>query len=503
MTSQSFAVAAERQTSLAQRATRFVGAACALIVTGALGDLALRAAVRLETRWDELAYHLPFAALRGGLAIPYDMSDEMRPRFEGFPPLAQWLQGVLWRLTGSINGTGIACYLAFVVFLAYCHLALRASFWLVALIALTAPLVLIHTTVSYIDLIGNSFLAIGFASCLHLYLFPGQSSRRILLWGLGGLVAAAWSKYQMAPLVAVAFGLFTIVGLSRTPNAGLNRRQVATILFVAGMLAALPYLKNLYFYANPFWPVRVPLAPDLFPYLETGQIDKSDLPPPLRNYGQVSLFIRSLFEINHPTSYDDRPRWIIDQGNAWIAYRSGGFWGAGVVFYLLTAAAMLVTTSRNRGIVACLVFIGVLSLVALLPQSYELRYYLFIPLTWAAAIGMAFPAFRQAAPVAGLLFLLAAMGLFAHMASENRTYYATNRLDYRTTADNWGAPFYWAKMRPGISYCAAGMAPIGILLTGPTMAEFSVLDRTREELCPEGSTVLAPDGAQYRQGDAW
>jgi hypothetical protein len=490
-------------TSLAERANRTVSAGCALIAAVAVGDLAIRAAVRLETRWDELVYHLPFAALRGGLAIPYDMNEEMYPWYQGYPPLPHLLQGVLWRLTGSINATGIVCYLALLAFLAFCHLALRAKFWLVALIALTAPMVLIHATVSYIDLIGNSFLAIGFSSCLYLYLFPERPSRLILLGGLAGLVLAAWSKYPMVPLVAVALGIFALLGLSRGTTTGLSRRQTATLLVLAAVLAALPYLKNLYLYQNPFWPLRIPVAPDLFPYAVDIQNSSSDLPPPLQQFGHVSLFIRSLFEIGHPTHYDYRPRWIIDQGNAWIAFRSGGFWGAGVAFYLLATAGMLVVHDRRKGIVATIALLGLLSLVAVLPQSYELRYYLFIPLLWAAAIGMTFPKLRQVAPRTALCFLVTVLGLFSYMASENDVYYQTLRLDYRTAALNWGAPYYWDKMQRGKTYCAVGMAPIGIFLTGPTMSEFRIFDRTTEALCPDDSIVLTMDGAQYRKGGAW
>src|SRR5207249_4762493 len=126
------------------------------------------------------------------LHLPYDMNDTMKPFYQGYPPLPDVLQGFLWRLTGSVNATGVLNYLAFVVFLAYCHLALHARFWVVALIALAAPMVIIHTTVSYVDLFGNSLLAIGVSSCLHLYLFPERPSRLVLLSGLGGLIGAAW-----------------------------------------------------------------------------------------------------------------------------------------------------------------------------------------------------------------------------------------------------------------------------------------------------------------------
>ena len=209
-----------------ERATEVLAASGTLLALLALGDLAVRAALRLELRWDTFLYHLPFAALRGGLPIPYDMNDLMRDRYEGFPLLADLVQGALWRLTGSINATGVVNYLAFVAFLVYCHFALRARFWLVALIALTAPMVVIHTTVSYVDLFGNSLLAIGMSSCLHLYLFPERRARAVLLGGLTGLIGAAWTKFNLVPVVGLGLCLCLAVSLRRPLREALSKRRV-------------------------------------------------------------------------------------------------------------------------------------------------------------------------------------------------------------------------------------------------------------------------------------
>ena len=201
------------------RATSVLTASGALLALLALADLAVRAAVRLDLWWDTFWYHLPIAALRGELRIPYEMSDTVKGYYQGFPPLPQLVQGMLWRMTGSINATGVVNYLAFATFLAYCHIVLNATFWLVALIALTAPMVLIHTTTSVVDLFGNSWLAIGVSSCLYLYLFPQRSSRAVLLCGFGGLIGAAWSKYQLVPLVVLVWCFFLCASLRR-PRRG-------------------------------------------------------------------------------------------------------------------------------------------------------------------------------------------------------------------------------------------------------------------------------------------
>jgi hypothetical protein len=490
-----------RSSVFVRRASLAVTVICALAVSAALVDLAVRAAVRLEIRWDTFAYHVPFAALRGGLSIPYEMNDQYQAAYDGFPPLPDLVQGVLWRLAGSVNATGLLNYLALVTFLGYCHVVLRARFWLVGLISLTAPMVLIHTTVSYVDLFGNSLLAIGVASCLYLYLFPERASRLVVLGGLAGLAGAAWSKYLLVPLVGLVLCFLAVFILRRTLTAGFTRRQAAALLFAAAAIAAIPYAKNLAMYGNPFWPIRMPVLSQVFPYqIDPAPDEALQRPPPLKDYDHFSLFINSLFEINHPTHYDYRPRWIIDQGNAWIAYRMGGFWVIGVITYLVATITMLVVCARRSGIVASLALVGTLCVVGFLPQSNELRYYMFIPLTWAAAIGMLFPQFRASFPRAGLAFVVLALALFLHMVSENTTHYEIAKIDYQEAAREWGATQWWAKLEPGKKYCVVDMVPIGILLTGPTMSEYSIVDRSKEALCPDDSIVVTRDGVQGRKG---
>ena len=181
--------------------------ACVAVAIVALADLAVRSAILLDPfGFDAFFYHLPIAARLAGVSIPYDMNDWAR-QFEAFPPLPELVQGLLWRITGSINATGVVNFIAFGAFLIYAHKVLRAPFWLVALISLSAPLVLIHTTVDYVDLFGNAFLAIGVSSCVFAYLFPERRARAVVIGGLAGLTLAAWSKYLLVPIVVVFFAL--------------------------------------------------------------------------------------------------------------------------------------------------------------------------------------------------------------------------------------------------------------------------------------------------------
>jgi hypothetical protein len=459
----------------------------------ALADLALRAALRQDLAWDTVLYHLPFAALRGGVPIPYDMNDEMRPFYEGFPPLPHLVQGALWRLTGSMRATNLANYLALAGLLGYGQRVLRAPFWLVALIALTAPMAIIQASATYVDLFGNAFLAAGAASCLYVFLLPERAHSGVLLGALGALAAAAWSKYQLVPVAGLLLCIFTWVALARPLAARLERRQIALLCAATAVLAAGPYLKNLMLYGNPFWPIRVPLFGDWFPYTRDALTEGyAQRPVPLRQLGQFALFFHSLLELNHPQAHAWGPRWSIDQGHADIAFRMGGFWGLAAAVYLLTLVVMLVTCFRRRGLAASAAILAILGFVAMLPQSNELRYYLFIPLSGAAMIGMLFRGFSQIAPRSGLALVAVAIGLFLHMAFENRSHYQIERIDSEMAARAWGAAPWWPTLAPNTTYCAVGLAPMAILLTGPHLSEHAIVDRSRAALCPPSTVIIRP-----------
>ena len=480
---------------------------CKALAIVALLDLAVRSAILLEPfGFDTFFYHLPFAALRGGVAVPFDMNDTVRAQFDGFPPLPELLQGLLWRITGSVNATGVVNFLAFAVFLAYSHKVLRAPFWLVALISLTAPLVLIHTSVDYVDLFANAWLAIGLSSIMFAALLTEGRGRAVVIGALAGLTLAAWSKYTVVPIVIVAFVVLTVMVLRSTTAFRFTRRQAVAVLLVFAVLASAPYVKNLAFYGNPFWPLRVPLAGSLFPYtadpaaLHDGQ--PIDRPPDLKNAPQLQVFVESLFETRNPLRYPDRPRWILDQFQ-WSprnAHRMGGFWGLGTAIFLVLSAAMLIAYRPRAGIIATVSGLAFLCFVGVLPQSNELRYFMFIPLTWAATVGMLFKPIQARFPRAAVGILAVVLVLFGYIVSENWQYYQLAALDNRAAAKIWGADKIWPLLRPGETYCAVHMYPLGFLMTGPTLSEFSIVDRSKASLCPPGTIIITNGGVQGPAG---
>ena len=464
-----------------------IGAVVALLLLG------VRATEQFDPSWDSLAYHLPFAALRAGIDISFEIPQTLVDLYNGAPPLPELLQGLIWRITGSVSATGLASYLALVGFAVWTSRMLRAPFWLVVLIPLTAPLVIIHATASYVDLITGVFFATGAITAIYLWLFPGRGTKFLLAGGLLALAAAFWSKYTVLPFAAALFLLYVPIGLDVAIVKGWNRRNTLAMIGVILLIAALPYLKNLLEYGNPVWPFRAPLVGSLFPY--TFDNDHPSRPPSLVEATSVEAFVRSLFEIGLPSEYAHRTRWSIDSGGSvGEAFRMGGFWFVGVIVYLGTMLALLVTTVGRRGRVVAAVVVVTLVLVALIPQANELRYWMFIPLVWAGVIGMLFHKIVARSKMGAAAFGILVILMFGYMASENRVYYKAGGYTYLDAARATGARDYWTELEVGQTYCTVGMAQIPFLLTGPSLRRYEIIVRSSPELCPPDSLLLTPEG---------
>lgn len=434
-------------------------------------------------------YHLPFAARRGGLRVPYESPPYLQACYDGFPPLAEFLQGMLWRVTGSINATGVVNYLALLLFLFFAWRQLGARLWIMTLLCLTVPLVLIHAASSYIDLFSNALLSIGVAAFLAAILFDRWMEKELLAWALLGMAGAAWSKYSMVPMVAALFVGYLVAYGQRLPDP--KARRLLGWVLAALLIAALPCLKNLFVYHNPAWPGGIAALKNYFPYMiDTGSMQKLQSPPPLKDSSQVVLFLNSIFEIGHPTSYPYRERWIIDQGNAWVAYRSGGFWVVGVITANLAALLLGFLSKRRHGLIIAAAIATSWCLVSVLPESHELRYFQFLPLSVAAVIAVLIPRVRAQYPAVTLAVMCLIVAEFAGIAKINRAYYRVERVGYEQAAEAWDVKRFWNSLERGKAYCAVGFAPAAFLLTGPSMREFHIIDRPEVALCPPNITIL-------------
>jgi hypothetical protein len=115
---------------------------------------------------------------------------------------------------------------------------------------------------------------------------------------------------------------------------------------------------------------------------------------------------------------------------------------------------------------------------------------MFLPLTLAATIAMLLPRIRGTKPGVALAVTCLLLAEFGYMLYVNRSYLRVERAGYAEAARFYRISPVWGRLERGITYCAVGWEPAAIILTGPTMSEFSIVERSRPDLCPAGTTLL-------------
>ena len=323
--------------------------------------------------WDVWYYHLPFAGRIVGLvdARAFTFGHANQARFDGFPLFGELLQGILWRATGRPECA------SFVALAALPGLAwfLRRTFGVPAHISVIAfvaiPLVQIHATACYVDLPANACVTM-LALLAYRQLVSREPPPIRVMVGAGALaIAAANTKFQLVPVVLAAA---TVLVATALRGDGKRRARLLVIAVALPLVFATP-IKNVVRHGNPVWPVELHLLGTSLPHAEgayaSNPVWLENLPRPVR-WGA------SVLELGlKPVS--GHARWSIDQ---WTppsepGYRMGGFFGAYVV---VNVVALLVAAfvRRTREAKVAAMFEGGATVVAsLMPQSHELRYYMF------------------------------------------------------------------------------------------------------------------------------
>lgn len=355
-------------------------------------------------------------------------------------------------------------------------------------------MVLIHMTVGYIDLFANAFLAIGVCSFVRMFIFNEQNDLSLLLWGMFGLACAAWSKFQLVPLCALFFLLFLFMQMKGACLATQRKYARVVVVLIAILLASAPYGKNAVKYKNPFWPVAIPFLEETFPHMENPRaIMNFQIDPGLRDLSRFSVFFLSLFEVYNGRTPEGTERYNIDQGGRLYgtkAFRMGGFWYVAVVLFNVTLFTMAMLHEKRKGILLLFGAVMVYCLLAFLPQSYELRYYQFLPLSWAALIAMLFTLFSEKYEKIAILLLAVFVFSFAYMSLVNRTHYRIEKIGYHELAVMNGAERIWKDLVQGKTYCVDRSYPSAFFFTGPTMTEFNIVVRENKEHCPHNGSFI-------------
>lgn len=334
---------------------------------------------------DAFMYHVPFAARIWGIVTPehYIFEHDTENRFLGFPLLASFLQGLFWKVLQKPEATNLVCYSSLIILLAYLKFYLKIPFYLGTLALLAVPMVHMHAARSYVDLPANVGVSILILTTYLFYTNKLQVNNKTLLIVFLSSATAANIKFQLIPVVflILCFLFPQIISKYQQNNdhtkMGLIQISKTLVLcFAACLIIFSTSFKNIILYQNPFYPVKVEIAGVVLNHNEAPpnfmHENIKKLPPPLR-WG------KSVLEIN---TFDSRRPWPWTLGMDFISWEEekfgmGGYFGGYVIFNLLLFIYLVCKRRDTESKIAIRLMILMTLITSILPQSYELRYYMY------------------------------------------------------------------------------------------------------------------------------
>ncbi len=344
--------------------------------------------------WDAIAYHMPFAARLVGIcsADCFMMSDHLEQYFLAFPKSANFLQGVFWWTTGKPEAVSLVNLGGLILVVAYLRLVWSVP-WALSTIALVAiPMVQIHATTGYIDLAVNSAATISALSVLRVLIVNERPSRSDFIWLIASVCFLGNSKLQMMPIAMIISIVFFATFLIRFPTI---RKTILTVGSLTIVAVSWTGISNLLEYGNPVYPISLNILGIQFQGMR-GVISKDSIPAYLADVPQPIRWLLSVLEFR---AYDNRHTpWVFDQGNVGsddYSFRMGGYFVAYVII-AITFITWKIATLPNYLRTKVTVFFAIMTVVvAAMPGSHELRYYmfwmmvlvsLFLALVWSSSL---------------------------------------------------------------------------------------------------------------------
>ncbi|NJO98912.1 MAG: hypothetical protein HC764_25370, partial [Pleurocapsa sp. CRU_1_2] len=169
----------------------------------------LKAVIDVDTNYDVGWYHLPFAARIWGI-IPessFLVGTKVEDRYDGFPLLAHFFQGLFWKLTGRIQSTNLVGYFSLIIYFFFLRSYFQIPLYLSAIAILAIPAVLTHAATSFVDLPGNIGVAVAVMMIYRFFSSSSPPNKKELLAAFLGAAMAANTKPQLTVLIALIWGI--------------------------------------------------------------------------------------------------------------------------------------------------------------------------------------------------------------------------------------------------------------------------------------------------------
>jgi hypothetical protein len=385
------------------------------------------------TDWDFLCYHLP-AALRNFHLTTFNPGHRLTEVIAGFPPVPHLVEGFLIYSTGKVKAANAIGFLSLGVLLLFFYSATRSSkktMWALFLL-LSVPLVTVHLTSPFVDLWSSVWMGLAVYYGILILRNPFRWSTS-LLFGLFSFIASM-SKMQNWPILG-SLGIFMLVvwvwrlwvELKQvTPVSRdeiVSHRKMGLLLIVVGMLVVIWPIRNWILYHNPTHPWAPPLIKRFVPpeqYMIVTDVQSKNVldstPKYLWNTPQSFKFLVSVFELGrlaNPKLHYRHDMW--NGGPEFIHHRMGGWgiWLVGfLIFWIFRWARRVGRESRTTLLAMGFLFIS----VSVIPQSHELRYWLFFPIALILClVDFDFDFLKGHQRSASVLFLITLLSVFGNI----------------------------------------------------------------------------------------
>lgn len=448
-----------------------------ILAIGLLLMLGAKGISRVDTYWDSVAYHLPFASRIAGI---FPRSEFIFPTtieflYQGFPKLAHAFQGILWRATGLVSATNLVGLLSLVILIAICSRVLAIEIWKSTLFFLSIPLVLIHGTSSYVDLPMACAVTMSFVFFLSALERRDFTYRAFVLLA-APLVIAANIKVHAVPvslaLVMIYLVLFLISSNLKNLNQPNNSPGVfgfIVLFLLFATLICLNPIRNMLIHSNPLYPYEVKFGPLVFlgPFTPPLRSNLANVAPRWVTTASPLLFLMSLSEL-YLFSSNPGMLWSVDMsngGSAWNYdfFKLGGFFIANLLLWSSIIILSLRGRQRSTAINASIVIVISTGVVAVLPYAFFLRYWMFLPLMLAvAALALLRTDIAGAKSIYQVVFPIQAAILLFVLVNAAPLIIPRN-LDLLPSGESHGVQLPAYKLSTDEPSCVVGGAPYGFL----------------------------------------
>ena len=127
-----------------------------VLFTVLMAWLYAKALLDLDVGWDNLNYHLPFAAMRSGIfGDEFQFSGWLTGFYDGFPPLQDLIDGYLWKISGYMNAVNLLTVTVFCLFVVIVHAFSGVPLIILALAVAAIPTIHTQLVGGHVDNVSN------------------------------------------------------------------------------------------------------------------------------------------------------------------------------------------------------------------------------------------------------------------------------------------------------------------------------------------------------------